>query len=91
MGNELKTASLASPDRGDDSIHRSTSVKVSGMDANEILPGAHRVVSLVKRWLLGTRQGSFIADNMPAYPDEFSFRFNRRGSRARGNALLPAP
>lgn len=69
---------------GDDYNHRSTSVKGSGMDAHEILPGVHRVVSLVKRWLLGTHQGSFSADHMQAYLDEFSFRFNRRGSRARG-------
>jgi transposase-like protein len=62
---------------GDDYIHRSTSVKGSGMDAHEILPGVHRVVSLVKRWLLGTHQGSFSADHMQAYLDEFSFRFNR--------------
>ncbi|HVP49868.1 MAG TPA: IS1595 family transposase [Candidatus Bathyarchaeia archaeon] len=69
---------------GDDYIHRSTSIKGSGMDAHEALPGVHRVASLVKRWLLGTHQGSFSADHIQAYLDEFSFRFNRRGSRARG-------
>ena len=69
---------------GDDYIHRSTSITSSGMDAHEVLPGVHRVASLVKRWLLGTHQGSFSADHMQAYLDEFTFRFNRRGSRARG-------
>lgn len=68
---------------GNDYVHRSTSIKGSGMDAHEILPGVHRVASLVKRWLLGTHQGSFSADHMQAYLDEFAFRFNRRGSRAR--------
>ncbi|MBO1011278.1 transposase [Acidovorax sp. SD340] len=69
---------------GSDYVHRSTSIKGPGMDAHEILPGVHRVASLVKRWLLGTHQGSFSADHMQAYLDEFTFRFNPRGSRARG-------
>jgi hypothetical protein len=69
---------------GDDYVHRSTSIKGSGIDAHEVLPGVHRVAALVKRWLLGTHQGSFSADHMQAYLDEFAFRFNRRGSRARG-------
>ncbi|ABM39504.1 hypothetical protein Pnap_4221 (plasmid) [Polaromonas naphthalenivorans CJ2] len=71
------------------------------MEAHEVLPGVHRVASLVKRWLLGTHQGSFSADHMQAYLDEFAFRFNRRGSRARGKlfyrlleqsvAMIPSP
>jgi transposase-like protein len=69
---------------GDDYVHRSTSIKGSGMDAHEVLPGVHRVAALAKRWLLGTHQGSFSADHLQAYLDEFAFRFNRRGSRARG-------
>jgi transposase-like protein len=69
---------------GNDYVHRSTSIKDSGMDAHEVLPGVHRVASLAKRWLLGTHQGSFSADHLQAYLDEFAFRFNRRGSRARG-------
>lgn len=67
-----------------DYIHHSTPIKGSGMEAHELLPGVHRVASLVKRWLLGTHQGSIGADHMQAYLDEFTFRFNRRGSRARG-------
>jgi transposase-like protein len=85
-GSKILTDGLASYPlaAGDDYVHRSTSIKGSGMDAHEILPGVHRVASLVKRWLLGTHQGSFSADHMQAYLDEFAFRFNRRGSRARG-------
>ncbi len=44
----------------------------------------HRVASLAKRWLLGTHQGSVNPTHLPAYLDEFVFRFNRRRSRSRG-------
>jgi hypothetical protein len=42
------------------------------------------VASLVKRWLLGTHQGSVEEAHLPDYLDEFVFRFNRRRSRSRG-------
>ena len=48
------------------------------------LPAVHRVASLAKRWLLGTRQGSVEEAHLPAYLNEFVFRFNRRNSRSRG-------
>ena len=37
-----------------------------------------------KRWLLGTHQGSVDAAHLPAYLNEFVFRFNRRRSASRG-------
>ncbi len=52
--------------------------------AHELLPGVHKVSSLAKRWLLGTHQGSVEAAHLPAYLNEFAFRFNRRRSRSRG-------
>jgi transposase-like protein len=52
--------------------------------AHVLMPGVHRVASLVKRWLLGTYQGGISKAHLPYYLDEFTFRFNRRGSRARG-------
>ena len=52
--------------------------------AHVLLPGPHRVASLVKRWLLGTYQGGISKAQLPYYLDEFTFRFNRRSSRARG-------
>lgn len=52
--------------------------------AHVLLPGPHRVASLVKRWLLGTYQGGVANAQLPYYLDEFTFRFNRRNSRARG-------
>ncbi|MGH9407510.1 MAG: IS1595 family transposase, partial [Terriglobia bacterium] len=49
-----------------------------------LLPRAHRVISLLKRWLLGTHQGAVGRDYLDAYLDEFTFRFNRRTSASRG-------
>ncbi len=58
--------------------------RARGEDPGELLPAVHRVASLIKRWLLGTHQGSTDADHLPAYMNEFVFRFNRRTSRSRG-------
>lgn len=49
-----------------------------------LLPRVHRVVSLLKRWLLGTHQGAIGHDHLDYYLDEFTFRFNRRKSALRG-------
>ena len=56
----------------------------SGESADAVLPRVHRVVSLLKRWLLGTHQGSVSREHLDYYLDEFTFRFNRRTSRHRG-------
>ena len=50
----------------------------------DLLPRVHRVVGLLKRWLLGTHQGGVSAAHLDYYLDEFTFRFNRRRSRHRG-------
>jgi transposase-like protein len=50
----------------------------------EPLPRVHRVVALLKRWLLGTHQGAIQPSHLDYYLDEFTFRFNRRTSRSRG-------
>ena len=52
--------------------------------AHVSMPGVHRVVSLLKRWLLGTHQGAVQPTQLDYYLDEFTFRFNRRTSRSRG-------
>jgi predicted RNA-binding Zn-ribbon protein involved in translation (DUF1610 family) len=49
-----------------------------------LLPRVHRVVSLLKRWLLGTHQGAIGPEHLDYYLDEFTFRFNRRKSAFRG-------
>ena len=53
-------------------------------DTHASLPHAHRVASLIKRWLLGTHQGAVSREHLDYYLDEFTFRFNRRTSRSRG-------
>src|SRR3954447_970783 len=50
----------------------------SGGDAALRLPGIHLVFGLVKRWLLGTHHGAVGEKHLPAYLDEYVFRFNRR-------------
>ena len=50
----------------------------------ELLPQVHLVISLLKRWLLGTHQGAVHASHLDYYLDEFTFRFNRRTSHSRG-------
>lgn len=49
-----------------------------------LLPLAHRVAALLKRWLLGTHQGAVQPAHLDYYLDEFTFRFNRRTSGSRG-------
>lgn len=58
----------------------------SGKDkpAHVMLPGPHRIASLLKRWLLGTHQGAVRHEHLDYYLDEYTFRFNRRSSKARG-------
>ena len=44
----------------------------------------HLVASLLKRWLIGTHQGGVQHQHLDYYLDEFTFRFNRRRSKACG-------
>lgn len=84
-----------------DYVHDRVLQQSSSQEPSELLPGVHRVASLLKRWLLGTHQGAVSRAHLPYYLDEFTFRFNRRKSRARGKlfarlveqalAVEPAP
>ena len=56
----------------------------SGDPAHVSMPGVHRVSSLLKRWILGTHQGSVVPEHLQSYLEEFTFRFNRRTSGSRG-------
>jgi transposase-like protein len=51
---------------------------------DDLLPRVHRVVSLLKRWLMGTHHGAVSQEHLDYYLDEFTFRFNRRSSQYRG-------
>lgn len=65
-------------------IHQKT-VHLGGSDpAHVTMPAVHRIASLLKRWLLGTHQGSVKAPHLDYYLDEYTFRFNRRTSKSRG-------
>jgi len=68
--------------------HRVTYLRGDAELAMEQLPRVHRVISLLKRWLLGTHQGAVSAAHLDYYLDEFTFRFNRRRSRHRGLLFL---
>jgi hypothetical protein len=51
------------------------------------VPLVNRVVSLLKRWILGTHQGAVSPEHIGYYLDEFMFRFNRRTSQSRGKVF----
>ena len=53
-------------------------------EADNPLPHVHLIISLLKRWLLGTHQGAASDKHMQAYLEEYTFRFNRRNSAKRG-------
>jgi len=64
--------------------HRKVMLSSSGDPAHVSMPAVHRVSSLLKRWILGTHQGSFVSAHLQSYLEEFTFRFNRRTSHSRG-------
>jgi transposase-like protein len=65
-------------------IHEFIFLKGNNKAPSELLPRVHHVVALLKRWLLGTHHGAVSHEHLDYYLDEFTFRFNRRRSRARG-------
>ena len=81
--------------------HRVTFQREHDGPQGELLPRVHRVIALLKRWLLGTHQGAISVEHLDYYLDEFTFRFNRRKSHHRGKlfyrlvqqavAVSPAP
>ena len=64
--------------------HQVSVISASPDPAHVVMPRVHRVAALLKRWLLGTHQGGVKAHQLDYYLDEFTFRFNRRRSKARG-------
>ena len=64
--------------------HRVTRISTGEELAHEVMPRVHNVAALLKRWLLGTLQGGVQQQHLDYYLDEFTFRFNRRRSKARG-------
>lgn len=70
------------PDSG---YSREIVVQTSSDDpAHVSMPGVHQIASLLKRWILGTHQGSVLPIHLQSYLEEYTFRFNRRTSLSRG-------
>ena len=70
--------------------YRHTVTSLGGQDEtpSELMPRVHLVVSLLKRWLVGTHQGAVSHKHLDYYLEEFTFRFNRRRSRSRGKLFF---
>lgn len=64
--------------------HVVTNITASGDPAHVLMPRVHLVASLLNRWWLGIHQGAIRPIQLEYYLDEFTFRFNRRKSKARG-------
>jgi transposase-like protein len=58
--------------------------QIAQPEQNSYLHRVHRVISLLKRWLMGTHQGAVNQRYLEDYLNEFAFRFNRRKSASRG-------
>src|SRR5215831_6622650 len=68
--------------------HEITFLKGKKKAPSELMPRVHRVISLLKRWLMGTHQGAVSRKHLDYYLDEFTFRFNRRRSNSRGKLFF---
>jgi transposase-like protein len=79
--------------------HEAINLSATWGDAALRLPAIHLVprveprawLSLARRWLLGTHQGAVRPKHLPAYLDEFVFRFNRRFARLVEHAVQTPP
>ena len=68
--------------------HEVTFLRGKKKTPSELMPRVHRVISLLKRWLMGTHQGAVSHKHLDYYLDEFTFRFNRRRSKSRGKLFF---
>jgi transposase-like protein len=68
------------PAEGD--AHEPANLSASASEAALRLPGIHLVFGLAKRRLSGTHHGAVSRKHLPAYLDEYVFRFNRRTARS---------
>jgi transposase-like protein len=68
--------------------HEVTFLKRKKKTPSELMPRVHQVISLLKRWLMGTHQGAVSHKHLDYYLDEFTFRFNRRRSKSRGKLFF---
>ena len=71
--------------------HRVAVISGGSDSAHVVMPRVHNVASLLKRWLMGTHQGGMQHRHLDYDLDEFTFRFNRRRSHARGCSFTASP
>lgn len=64
--------------------HIRFNLKQLNVKTSDPLQRCHRIATLLKRWLLGTYHGGASRKHLPAYLDEYAFRFNRRTTRGVG-------
>ncbi len=55
---------------------------------SELMPRVHRVICLLKRWLMATPPGAVRHKHLAYDLDEFRLRFNRRRSKSRGQLFF---
>lgn len=87
-GSTIRTDQLTSYSALTKHGYRHVAVDRESAVGEDPTPLVHRVASLLKRWLLGTHHGRVEEQHLPAYLNEFVFRFNRRTSRSRGKLFL---
>lgn len=83
LGSTIRTDGLSSYRELKGYVH-DPKIQTQHPVGEHVLPRAHLVISLFKRWLMGTHQGSADHKYLDDYFNEFTFRFNRRKSKSRG-------
>jgi transposase-like protein len=65
-------------------------IRLSGgrRETSRLMPGVHQIASLLKQWLPGTHQHAVSHRHLPYYLDEFTFRFNLRKTKSRGELFF---
>ena len=76
------------PLEGNGYQHDVTILRGKKKTPSELMPRVHRVIGLLKPWLMGTHQGAVSHKHLDYYLDEFTFRFNRRRSKSRGKLFF---
>jgi transposase-like protein len=67
--------------------HRQIVVKHLPENSPDPVLQAHQVISLVKRWWIGTYHGAISRKHLQVYLDEFEFRHNRRKTEGVGRIV----
>lgn len=83
LGSTICTDGLNSYRDLEDYLH-DRKVQRKQPQGDQLLPRVHLVISLLKRWMMGTLQGGVPHRYLDDYLNEFVFRFNRRKSASRG-------